>query len=234
MSRHLGFNKYYVASADPPDLAGRATPSPAYVQNASTQDFSFDAAPAGSLLIVVFDLYRTTGTGINHVSSITGGGLTWQRRVQSSFNPAGTYYDLNLDVWYAITPTDKTGVTFTATFAVEALFSFCFGFAFSNVYAAAPFDTGTGVPSAPANYSGYPSVTISSVNDKVLVFAAFVNEVGSGMSVASGFTRLDTDFQDYFIFEYARFSVPQTDLVVASATANYVWLGYGDVFKSGM
>src|SRR5208282_6006583 len=166
-------------------------------------------------LVVLFSSTNGGSTGFATISSITGGGLSWQERgraecVTTCADGSGTYTDT--DEWYAISSGTLTSVTFTVNLAVSSSYTDLSVFGVNGANLANPFDTHSGLPATLTSTAGaYPSVSTASSND-MIIGAADLN-VGTG-GVGTGFTTLGYTSGDNFADEYAAESSTQSALTV--------------------
>jgi flagellin-like protein len=177
-------------------------------------------------VVVLFSTTNGGATAYATVSSISGGGLTWQERGRAECvnvcgaGGSGTYTDT--DEWYAISAAKLTGVTFTVNLASSSSYTDLSVFGINGAYTASPFDVSGGLPATlTGSASPYPQVSTSNADD--IVFGAGDFNVATA-SLGAGFTSLGYTSGDFFADEYAIESATQSSSTVGysaiSASAN--------------
>ena len=168
------------------------TPVSGIISGAATTTVASAAFTSSNSNDVVIALVTPIDTAT--VSSISGGGLTWIKRVAftittSSFDVAST------EEWYAIAASPLTSQVITATLSGPATAATITIFAISGANTTTPFDVNVSLPATNSDVTGTstaPTVTGISTTNANTFLISFVHLPGNGVTLTepAGFTRI--------------------------------------------
>jgi len=149
------------------------------------------------------------------VSSISGCGLTWAKRVSTgSHAMAGVLFG-DVDVWWAKTSGTLSGCAVTANWTGSPANGDIVAWGVNGANIAAPFDANVSIPKTASSTSGTATPTITGVSTtaaNTLLYAVNVNAVATG-NPGSGYTTIvSSTLQDN---QYKIVSVTQSGVTVA-------------------
>ena len=197
---------------------------------------------ANDVIIVIASLSDGSGgsSSSNHVTSVTGTGLTFHARQSATDYVNPTYY-ADVEEWYA-----TTSSTFSNTITVQTSGTFRFtviAFGVSGANTGSPFDANGSANPTASGISNSPSVTqsTSNANDMILTGLAVSQTPGTVNTFPSGFTNTadvltaGTTSQaegvsDYDIVSATR-SSSATSYALSSSTNSWVMLA--DAIQQG-
>lgn len=123
------------------------------------------------------------------VTSVTGGGLTFQKR------KALLYAVSDLEIWWALAPSALSATVITANYSASFDDASMIVFGVSGCNTSSPWDGNASVPATyTAGANGTPSFTGTSTSsaDDFLIFSWGAEWSGTSTAVATGFTNIAT------------------------------------------
>lgn len=179
-------------------------------------------ANANDVIVACVTAYVTSGSAPT-VSSVSGGGLTWTKRVSTGSTALKPSFAANIDVWQAVASSTLSSVTVTATLSsASAQDADLVVFGVSGADTAAPSDPNSSLPAqaSSATPSTTPSVSgVSTSSPRSLIYAVSFNG-GRGANPGSGFSTIDASG--------LAISDNQYEIVAAKQSGITVSFGSGD------
>jgi hypothetical protein len=147
--------------------------------------------PSANDIIIAFIHFDSNG--LQTVSAVSGGGLTWTRRKQLTFTAGAPWYN-TIEMWWAAAASALTSQTITATFTGTIDDSSLQLIAVNGVPSlAAPFDGNASLPATATNVSGssgIPIATTISTSATAFVLGFYGTSSSNVGAIGSGFTSL--------------------------------------------
>lgn len=203
-----------------------------FASSASSVSSGLTTSNTNDVIIVVATSVATPGAAPT-VSSVTGGGLSWNKRAASGSTAIGGGTNGNLEVWYAIAAAKLTSTNITATFTGSANTVEIVLFGVSGANTTTPWDANVSIPKFASSTIGSTpsvnSVSTSNANDMALGFFATnstpVSTPGSGYTII--LNGVETGTEEKVV------STTQSSVSVAFGASNPTgWVMYADAIQA--
>jgi hypothetical protein len=207
---------------------------------------------AGDIIVVFVNVDAVTSPA--SVTSISGGGLTWQRRamypLQTHSGVAFTDGYVTAEIWWAYAAS-SFNATITATIGGWSsvgssnltMVAFAVTGFTGTAYQTNPWDSNIALPavagwmgnSGAATSTPTAAVSTTSANTMVLGFLAFLENTsptaGSGFTTVNGVLQTSGNNYAYAYVEYENFTSAQNALSIATTGALVNWIFIGDALS---